>query len=108
MHFTGKNLTKEIQIHSMEPATCFNSDNNLSLPCLSRNLQAGLDAAISDVFPRPQQTLQHSVNLCFSKPRFEAFHIPELADDYFEFLRTLKPKTHFNFMSNFMRQSLGL
>lgn len=77
-------------------------------PCPSHNLQADLDAAISDVFPCPQQMLQRSVNLCFNKPRFEASHIPELTDDYFKFRSTLKPKTHFNFMSNFMGQSLGL
>lgn len=30
LHFTGKNLTEAIQTRSVEPATCFNSENNLS------------------------------------------------------------------------------
>lgn len=106
LRFIGKNLTNAVWIHSAEPARCFNSENNA--PPTAQATTSELAWMISAEFSCPQQMSQHSVNLRFNKQRFEASHIPELTDDYFKFLRTLKPKTHFNFMSNFMGQSLGL
>jgi len=91
----------------MEPATYFYSKSNLS-PTAQATTSKLIWTLPFQKLPCPQQMLPHSVNLCFNKQGFEASHIPELTDDYFKFLRTLKPKPHFNFMSNFMGQPLGL